>query len=59
MSNVTNVKPLAPQPSLVTASGDPLPIRGYIRAQSVNWAAPSDAQIHCCGLISGSCDSLS
>ena len=33
MSNVTNIKPLAPQPSLVTASGDPLPIRGYIRAQ--------------------------
>ena len=33
MSNVTNVKLLASQPSLVTASGDPLPIRGYIRAQ--------------------------
>ena len=30
---MTNIKPLAPLPSLVTAPGDPLPIRGYIRAQ--------------------------
>ena len=32
MSNVAKIEPHAPQPSLVTASGDPLPIRGYIRA---------------------------
>ena len=32
MSNIANIEPHAPQPSLVTAAGDPLPIRGYIRA---------------------------
>ena len=32
MSNIATIEPHAPQPSLVTASGDPLPIRGYIRA---------------------------
>ena len=38
MSNIANIEPHAPQPSLVTAAGDPLPINPlnvdcvYIRA---------------------------
>lgn len=32
MSNVATIEPHAPQPSLITASGDPLPIISYIRA---------------------------
>ena len=43
MSNVTNVEPHASQPLLVTASGDPLPIKGYIRAPIQTWATPGGA----------------